>query len=376
MGGVGGGESIQHRGWPSHLHLHRLRRVEEADLLPRAPHLPGQRGGATHGQDIGTRSNPQVSGAGDDITLVIEDIRVVRVVGILAEKFFSLKILIAGSVLLLGEPQPLPGDLVKMTFSKGALAVHVLVKTYLILREDEGGRQTVAPSPPQPRPGPRDSRGRLRLTKAQQRACNQNLKMEEFFSKYADDPDYAYIFDYKRDVVTCTTHLRIATRPYVLAMSGSTSLARQVRSSGEDVGFLYPPEPVEVEMRGPTPVLDCLTPTDTSNFFPLPPLLDPLDGVDNVDIAAAAMIRANNDTNRQVLAGYHQKMKEKYERFYKNVSKSSLDLDNNLTLGSELIGHVDGVLCDLARQKLLSIFKGRARGSILIVGPEKNNHLF
>ena len=150
-------------------------------------------------------------------------------------------------------------------------------------------------------------------------------------------------------------------------MSGSTSLARQVRSSGEDVGYVYPPEPVEVEMRGPTPVLDCLTPQDTSKFFPLPELLDPLDGVEGVDNVAASMIRANNDTNRQALVGYHQQMKEKFEKFYKNVSKSSLELDNNLTFGSELLGHVDGVLCDLARQKLLSIFKGRARGSLPVV---------
>ena len=148
-------------------------------------------------------------------------------------------------------------------------------------------------------------------------------------------------------------------------MSGSTSLARQVRSSGEDVGYVYPPEPVEVEMRGPTPVLDCLTPQDTSKFFPLLELLDPLNGVEGVDNVAASMFRANNDTNRQALVGYHQQMKDKFEKFYKNVSKSSLELDNNLTFGSELLGHVDGVLCDLARQKLLSIFKGRARGSFL-----------
>ena len=39
-------------------------------------------------------------------------------------------------------------------------------------------------------------------------------------------------------------------------------------------------------------------------------------------------------------------------------------MDNNLTLCSELIGHVDGTLTDLARSKLLSLFKGRARAAI------------
>ena len=125
-----------------------------------------------------------------------------------------------------------------------------------------------------------------------------------------------------------------------LAMSGSMDLARQVRSAGETVGFVYPEKPVEVEMRGPTPVLDCLTPMDISGFSPLPAQMDVTDGVE-LDNMALSIIRANQETNRLALEGYHKKIKENFVTFYENVSKSSLNLDNNLTWTAELIGHVD-----------------------------------
>ena len=155
----------------------------------------------------------------------------------------------------------------------------------------------------------------------------------------------------------------------VLAMSDCTDLARQIMKTGETVGYKYPDQPQEVEMRGPTPVLDCLTPNDTSVCYPLPHQMDVTDGVE-LDIAALAIIKANQETNRLALEGYHQKVKEDFQTFYSNVSSSSLSLDNNLTLTAELIGHVDGTLTDLARNKLLSIFKGRARGRKKAFFPE------
>ena len=147
-------------------------------------------------------------------------------------------------------------------------------------------------------------------------------------------------------------------------MSGSTRLARHVRKAGEGVGYIYPEEPTEVELRGPTPVLDCLTPRDTSACFPLPLLTDPTDGVAGLDEVALAMIRANHETNRQALELYQAGVRKSFGDVYSDVNQSSLDLDNNLTLTSELIGHVDGTLTDLARSKLLSLFKGRARAAI------------
>ena len=117
-------------------------------------------------------------------------------------------------------------------------------------------------------------------------------------------------------------------------------------------------------MRGPTPVLDYLTQESTNSFLPLPQLADPLDGVVGLDDVARSMIQANLATNNQALELYHGRVKKAWGDFYVDVAKASLELDNNLTLTSELIGHTDGVLTDLARTKLLSLFKGRARSAI------------
>ena len=39
-----------------------------------------------------------------------------------------------------------------------------------------------------------------------------------------------------------------------------------------------------------------------------------------------------------------------------------LGLDNTLQFTTQLVGHVDGAMAELARSKLLTIFKERARG--------------
>ena len=65
------------------------------------------------------------------------------------------------------------------------------------------------------------------------------------------------------------------------------------------------------------------------------------------------------------MEGHEARFTYMFGSFYNNVSPASLSLDNNLTLTSELMGHVDGTLHDFARNKLLSLFKGRARATII-----------
>ena len=130
----------------------------------------------------------------------------------------------------------------------------------------------------------------LRLYRSQYMALNQSIQSEKLRSMKT--------IPITRNVLACSRYLKVSTRPLVLAMSGSTALACHVRRAGEKVGYTYPQEPREVEMHGPTPVLDYLTPDSTSSFLPLPQLADPLDGVDGLDITARSMIQANLDTNR------------------------------------------------------------------------------
>ena len=91
-------------------------------------------------------------------------------------------------------------------------------------------------------------------------------------------------------------------------------------------------------------------------------MMDLAEVVEGLDDIQASIIRANHDPNLLALQGYHEKVAKAVKAFYDGVATSSLGLDNTLQFTSALIGHVHGAMEDLARTKLLTIFKGRARG--------------
>ena len=204
----------------------------------------------------------------------------------------------------------------------------------------------------------------LFLTKVQNAILNQNIETEGIFDRYEHDPDFAPIFDYKRDIVKVVHELRIALRPMILAVSGATELARVIRLAGEEAGYVYPEGPQEVKMMGPTATLDYLTPSSAS-FPPLPDLQEPGDGV-ALDQLCASMVQATHEENMATLARYHEEMQQLFAKLYDGASTASRKIDNCLQFSLELLGHVDGSLVDLVKNKLLSLFKGRAKSEYLI----------
>ena len=55
-----------------------------------------------------------------------------------------------------------------------------------------------------------------------------------------------------------------------------------------------------------------------------------------------------------------------YSDFYDGAAGASLTIDQTYQFNSELLGHVDGAMVQMARNKLLTLFKSRARGSFLL----------
>ena len=114
----------------------------------------------------------------------------------------------------------------------------------------------------------------LRPSDTQYLALKRSIQPEKLFEKYEDDPKYKYIFNYTRDgrdVLTCSRYLKVSTRPLVLAMSCSTGLAHHVRKAREKVGYTYPREPKEVEICGPTPVLNYVSHSRQHQLLPSSP---------------------------------------------------------------------------------------------------------
>ena len=55
-----------------------------------------------------------------------------------------------------------------------------------------------------------------------------------------------------------------------------------------------------------------------------------------------------------------------YSNLYDSAARASLTIDQTYQFSSELLGHVDGARVELARNKLLTLFKSMARGSFLL----------
>ena len=113
-------------------------------------------------------------------------------------------------------------------------------------------------------------------------------------------------------------------------------------------------------MLGPIKVADFLTPSEAS-FMPKPVLEDPTVDVELEDVPKA-IIKSIHESNVQAMDKFYESVLTLFNSFYDGVAKASLNFDNKLTFGLRLAGHVDGTLVELARQKLLSVFKGKARG--------------
>ena len=131
-----------------------------------------------------------------------------------------------------------------------------------------------------------------------------------------------------------------AHSPLVLAI---TDLARHIRALGESLGYKHPDIVTEVTMFGLSPVLDFLTST-TDCFFRHPNYLTPLTG-------SGSWMRSIS------LQGYYVQAVKAGRTMYDGAANASLSLDNLLHFTPGNVAYVDGSLGDLARTKMLSIFK-------------------
>ena len=158
----------------------------------------------------------------------------------------------------------------------------------------------------------------LFLAPDQNATLMKNIETEDLFKPYETNQRYQNIFRLKNQLVSVIRQFRITARPLVLALSHSTDLARHTRAAGESLGYKYPEQPAEINMRGPTPVQDYLTPTEDS-FMALPHMLDPTDGVENLDSVQLTLLNANHTTNLTELQKFHEAAVKAVRNLYDGV---------------------------------------------------------
>ena len=91
------------------------------------------------------------------------------------------------------------------------------------------------------------------------------------FQKFKHDKNFANIFTYVEKLTKVSKHFRISEHPIILTMGELTWFMNEVRSSGKDLGFLYPEQGPLVQLLGLRQVRDQLAYRQLPSFpLPLP----------------------------------------------------------------------------------------------------------
>lgn len=151
-------------------------------------------------------------------------------------------------------------------------------------------------------------------------------------------------------------HLRISERPVILAMGELTRFMNEVRTSGNDLGFLYPEQGLLVQLLGPRKVRGQLA------YRQLPVLPLPLPSLDGLlkDMAVSSQDReiiAANLLNTEVRLKEHMRdLSNKLVYFMDTISSGVNCLDSFLGFHMDLFTHYEGEVSDLMRDKAANLF--------------------
>ena len=181
--------------------------------------------------------------------------------------------------------------------------------------------------------------------------------------KYKRDNNHAYIFRFIGELSKTAMHYRIVERPVFLALAELTRFMNAIRQHGMHLGFLYPEVAPTCQILGPREFSDRLAYTQMP-IFPLPPLIDVLDGVDNISSADRSVVRANVLKNEATLKEYKRDISQKVGAFMDTVSGATNCLDNFLGFHLDMYAHCDGEMRDMMREKASNLFLPSYRGAV------------
>ena len=93
--------------------------------------------------------------------------------------------------------------------------------------------------------------------------------MEQALWVLDKDGKFQTLNNYWDKLIKLGLDLCLAQQPFVLSVGVDTNLARYIRCTGEQLGYVYPEHPPQLALYGPNKVADYLTPSSAS-FIPLP----------------------------------------------------------------------------------------------------------
>ena len=203
----------------------------------------------------------------------------------------------------------------------------------------------------------------LFLGQEQNETLKKSLQIERLLLKYRRDKTYSHIFKFIEDLAKITKNYRVSERPVFMAMAELTRLMNAIRQHGIELGFLFPKKPPTCQMLGPRTFPNMLAYSQIP-IFPIPPLLDVLDGVTTISEGDRSGIRAKVLQNELKIREFRREISVKVGAFMDTVSGAANRLDSFFGFHLDMHAHCDGEHRDMMRDKAAGLFHPSFRGAV------------
>lgn len=205
----------------------------------------------------------------------------------------------------------------------------------------------------------------LFLPAGQNEQLHANIQTEDLFKPFEHDSRFSHVFAFRNTLVKLMRELRICQRPLILAVTTLTDFSVGLRRVAKDMGFTFPPAPVERQVFGNNKTEDYLTylVPGPEDIMPLPTIMDPRDGAE-LSEEASRVVHANHEINIKLIKEYRDASVKNWEGVYEVARTNVLKVEAELQFYMELYSHCDGAMRDLVKERLLTLFRPNLRGAV------------
>jgi hypothetical protein len=188
-----------------------------------------------------------------------------------------------------------------------------------------------------------------------------DIKTEDFISRFKREKRFKVIFRHFQEMLEALRNLRIAQRPLFAAIDMVNTKMMEIKKIATEAGVQFPHiAPVrssDLVPRNGRTTLDDLKTSSFDSLFPRPDLAD--------FIREAGLNHELSDKLVKILVDYRGFVTKGYKELYETTADTLTKIDDYTIFYLDLYSHVDGMLRDLTRNKVASLFNTDVRNDLL-----------
>ena len=195
----------------------------------------------------------------------------------------------------------------------------------------------------------------LTLKREDHESLSEDLKSESLFNRLKKEKRFKGLFKYANDLKDSLKNLRLSQRPVLKVVQVVNSELQTLRTTGEADGVDFvdipPPRDGTGVPRHGRQLMDNLKVKAKlgTELFKRPDLSDFIQKAGLSDALAKELVDTFDD--------YREVAANKYLNLFEHVAESLTSIDDQMIFYLDLYSHADGLIRDLLRDKLASLFK-------------------